>query len=111
MSLREQLHRFCPDTLALCPAADEPWFWALLDLALLRPHPRPLSIKAVTAVLTVHRIRRLTVDTVRVALQVPPLRVAPGTIAAACAHIALLLPRLRLVHDQRTRTLGARIDR
>jgi hypothetical protein len=24
--LREQLHRFCPDTLALCPAADEPWF-------------------------------------------------------------------------------------
>ena len=32
--LREQLHRFCPDTLALCPAADEPWFWALLDRAL-----------------------------------------------------------------------------
>jgi transposase len=108
--LREQLHRFCPDTLALCPAADEPWFWALLDLALLRPRPRPLSINAVTAVLKVHRIRRLTVDTVRAALQVPPVPVAPGTIEAACAHIALLLPRLRLVHDQRTRILGTRID-
>jgi len=32
--LRAQLHRFCPETLALCPAADEPWFWALLDLTL-----------------------------------------------------------------------------
>src|SRR5438876_6666234 len=31
--LRAQLHRFCPETLALCPAADEPWFWALLDRA------------------------------------------------------------------------------
>ena len=108
--LRDQLHRFCPDTLALCPAADEPWFWALLDRALTPPRPKPVSIKAVTAVLKVHRIRRLTVDTVHAALQVPPLRVAPGTIEAACAHIALLLPRLRLVHDQRTRIVGARID-
>jgi transposase len=51
------------------------------------------------------------VDTVHAALQVPPLRVAPGTIEAACAHIALLLPRLRLVHAQRTRTVGARIEK
>jgi transposase len=108
--LREQLHRFCPDTLALCPAADEPWFWALLDRA-LPPRPKPLSIKAVTAVLKVHRIRRLTAATVHAALQVPPLRVAPGTLDAACTHIALLLPRLRLVHDQHTRTVGARIDK
>jgi transposase len=112
--LREQLHRFCPETLALCPAADEPWFWALLDLALAsprpKPNPKPLSIKAVTAVLKVHRIRRLTPEIVHAALQVPPLRLAPGTIEAACAHIALLLPRLRLVHEQRHRTVGRRID-
>jgi hypothetical protein len=108
--LREQLHRFCPETLALCPAADEPWFWALVDLAIAR-RPKPLSIKAVAAVLKVHRIRRLTVETVHAALQVPPLRVAPGTIEAACAHIALLLPRPRLVHEQRHRTVGARIDK
>jgi transposase len=107
--LREQLHRFCPDLLALCPAADEPWFWALLDVALAR-RPQPVAIKAVHAVLKAYRIRRLTAETVHAALQVPPLRVAPGTIEAACAHIAVLLPRLRLVHDQRHRTVGARID-
>lgn len=107
--LREQLQRFCPDLLALCPAADEPWFWALLDLTLAR-RPQPVALKAVTAVLKAHRIRRLTAETVQAALQVPPLRVAPGTIDAACAHIAVLLPRLRLVHDQRHRTVGTRID-
>lgn len=106
--LREQLQRFGPDLLALCPAADEPWFWALLDLTLAR---RPVAIKAVSAVLKAHRIRRLTAETVHAALQVPPLRVAPGTIAAVGAHIAVLLPRLRLVHDQRHRTVGTRIDR
>ena len=108
--LREQLQRFCPETLALCPAADEPWFWALLDLV-LAGRPKLLALKAVTAVLKVHRIRRLSAATVHAAVQVPPLRVAPGTIAAACAHIAVLLPRLRLVHDQRQRTVGTRIDR
>lgn len=107
--LREQLQRFWPDLLALCPAADEPWFWALLDQVLAR-RPRPLALKAVRAVLKVHRIRRLTPETVHAAVQVPPLRVAPGTIDAAWAHIAVLLPRLRLVQDQRHRTVGARID-
>lgn len=107
--LRDQLQRFSPDLLALCPAADELWFWALLDVVGAR-RPKPLTLKAVHAVLKSHRIRRLTVDTVHAALQVPPLRVAPGTIDAAWAHIAVLLPRLRLVHDQRHRIVGARLD-
>jgi transposase len=107
--LREQLHRIGPDLLALCPAADEAWFWTLLERALL-PRPQRLTRKAVTAILKVHRIRRLTVETVEAALQTPLLRVAPGTVEAACAHIGVLLPRLRLVHDQRTRTVGPRIE-
>jgi hypothetical protein len=37
--LREQLHRFYVQALKLCPAADEPWLWALLELARLRPLP------------------------------------------------------------------------
>ena len=106
--LREQLQRVRPDVLALCPAADEPWVWALLDLMLARP--KPLTLKAVSAVLKVHHIRRLTAETVHAAVQVPPLRVAPGTIEAAGAHIAVLLPQLRLVHDQRHRIVGRRID-
>ena len=31
--LREQLHRFYAQALKLCPAADQPWLWALLELA------------------------------------------------------------------------------
>ncbi|MGH7644320.1 MAG: IS110 family transposase [Gemmatimonadales bacterium] len=107
--LREQLQRVRPDVLALCPAADEPWFWALLKLTLARRPQRP-TIPAVRAVLTAHRIRRLSAETVHAAVHVPALRVAPGTLEAVGAHIAVLLPRLRLVHDQRHRTVGPRLD-
>jgi transposase len=106
--LREQLQRVRPDVLALCPAADAPWFWALLEL--MHTRAKPLTRTAVSAVLKVHHIRRLTADTVHAAVQVSPLRVAPGTLAAAAAHLAVLLPQLRLVHDQRQRTVGPRLD-
>src|SRR6202011_6149149 len=72
--LREQLHRFYPQALALCPAADEAWFWALVAAP---PRLRPA---AVVTLLRTHRIRRLTADQVLAALQNPPLRVAPGTV-------------------------------
>lgn len=107
--LREQLHRFFPPALELCPAADEPWFWALLNRAPTPAQAQRLSVKAATAVLKTYRIRRLSVDTVRTTLQAPALHVAPGTVEAAAAHIALLLPHLRLLHDQRTR-VGKQLD-
>jgi transposase len=106
--LREQLLRIRPDVLALCPAADELWFWALL--ALMGARPTPPTPKAVRAVLKVHHVRRVTAETVQAALQVPALRVAPGTLEAAGAHLAVLLPQLQLVHEQRHRTVGRRID-
>ena len=31
--LRDQLHRFHPQMLKLCSAADESWLWDLIDLA------------------------------------------------------------------------------
>jgi len=99
--LRAQLHRFFPQALTLCPAADDPWFWALLERVPTPVHAQRLSAKTVAAVLKVYRLRRLTVETIREALQSPPVHVAPGTVEAASAHIALLLPRLRLLHDQR----------
>ena len=43
------------------------------------------------------------------ALRAPALHVAPGVVEAATEHIALLLPRLRLVHTQRQRC-GVRLD-
>src|SRR5262249_6987141 len=42
-------------------------------------------------------------------LREPALKVAPGVVEAASEHIALLLPRLRLVHSQRQHC-GARLD-
>jgi len=99
--LREQLHRFYPQALVLCPAADEAWFWALVELAPTPTAASRLRRAAVVTLLREHRIRRLTADQVLAALQSPALRVAPGTVKAASAHVALLLPRLDLVDRQR----------
>ena len=107
--LRDQLHRFFPQALPLCPAADEPWFWALLDRAPTPARAQRLAVKTVAAVLKVYRIRRVTVEAIRAALQSPPVHVAPGTAEAASAHMALLLPRLRLLHEQRTQ-VATRIE-
>jgi transposase len=99
--LREQLWRFYPQLLALSPAADDPWLWALLDQAPTPAHGRRVTLSAVRALLARHRIRRLTAETVHAALQDPPLPVAAGTAEAAAEHVALLLPRLHLVRAQR----------
>lgn len=99
--LREQLHRFYPQTLRLSPAADEPWLWALLDLAPTPGLAARLPLGRLTKLLQKHRIRRLSADQVMAELRTPALHVAPGTVEAASAHLSLLIPRLRLVHQQR----------
>jgi transposase len=101
--LREQLWRFYPQLLTLSPAADEPWLWALLEQAPTPAQGRRLPVSAVRVLLARHRIRRLTADTVQAALQEPPLPTAAGTVDAASEHVGLLLPRVALVHEQRTR--------
>lgn len=98
--LREQVYRFFPQMLRLCSAADEPWFWDLLELV-----PTPVQAQAtrparVTKLLQKHRIRRLSAENVLAELRTQPVQVAPGTTAAARAHIQLLLPRLRLGNTQ-----------
>ncbi len=45
--LWEQLHRFFPQILTLCPAADDPWFWALLDRVPTPAHAQRLPVKTV----------------------------------------------------------------
>lgn len=99
--LREQLQRFYPQALALCPAADEPWLWSLLERAPTPAQGRAMRRGPLRALLAEHRIRRFTADALHGALQAPALPVAPGTAEAASEHLALLLPRLRLVHAQR----------
>jgi len=107
--LREQLHRFYVQALRLCPSADEPWLWTLLELAPSPGVARRLRPKRIERLLHAHRIRRLSAEEVISALQAQALHVAPGVVDAATEHIALLLPRLRLVHTQR-RLCGARME-
>jgi transposase len=108
--LREQLLRFYPQALGLCPAGDEPWFWALLQRAPTPAAARRLRPGPVAALLRQHHIRRLTAETVLAALQVTPVHVAPGTVEAATAHIGLLLPRLALLAAQQ-RTCADQLER
>jgi transposase len=99
--LREQLQRYYPQLLAVVPAADEPWLWAVLTRAPTPAAGTQLSLRTIRALLKAHRIRRLDAAAVQAALRTPALVVAPGTVEAAAAHVALLLPRLMLVQAQR----------
>jgi transposase len=99
--LREQLHRFYPQMLRFCPAATEPWVWSLLELAPTPEQGARLRPARVKQLLAQHRIRRLEAEAILAELRTPPLQVAPGAADAASSHIALLIPRLRLVRTQR----------
>lgn len=98
--LREQLHRCASHLLTLCPSANEPWFWEVVEHVSAR-RDRRLTTARVDKILSRHRIRRIGAEHVRDALKAEPLHVAPGAAEAARAHIALLLPRLRIAHEQR----------
>ena len=98
--LRDQLHRFYPQMLQLCSAADEPWLWDLLDLAPTPAHAALLNEDQVQRVLKAYRIRRVTTTEVLECVQTPALPVAPGASEAAQAHCGLLLPCLRVLAEQ-----------
>lgn len=99
--LREQLLRFFPQVLELSPSVDEPWVWELLLVVPTPAAAATAKLKTVADVLSTHRIRRLDASKVLEVLRQPPLRVGAGATSAACAHIALLVPRLKLVASQR----------
>jgi transposase len=107
--LRDQLHRFYPQMLQLCSAADAPWLWDLLDLAPTPAHAALLSTEQVQRVLKVHRLRRITTPEVLACLQASALPVAPGTAEAAQAHCGFLLPCLRVLAEQ-LRACGQQVD-
>jgi transposase len=99
--LREQVYRIVPEWLTLSPSATDPWFWDLLEKGESPAQARQLKPRVIERLLRTHRIRRVTAEQVRQVLQRPTIHVAPGTAEAALRHIALLLPRLRLVSEQR----------
>ena len=101
--LRDQLFRYFPQPLTLCPGADEPWLWALLELAPTAGRAAQLRHSRIERLLQQHRIRRFTADQLREKLREPALKVAAGVVEAASTHIAVLLPMLRLANEQRQR--------
>lgn len=100
--LREQLHRFFPQLLQLSESADEPWLWTLFEQAPFPARAAKLSEAKITRILDEHRIRRIRAAEVRATLKTKPLTLAPGAGEAAAEHALMLLPRLRLLHRQRT---------
>ncbi len=98
--LQDQLHRYYPQMLKLCSAADASWLWELIDLAPTPAHAALLSEEQVQRVLKAHRIRRVKAQEVLTCLQAPALPVAPGAAEAAQAHCAFLLPCLRVLAEQ-----------
>jgi transposase len=107
--LREQLWRYYPQALDLADDLAAEWFLDLWDLA---PTPEQAARRreaTVARLLQRHRIRRLTAAGVLEVLRRPPLAVAPGTVAAATAHIEAVAARLRLVNRQ-LRDAHARLD-
>lgn len=104
--LRAQLERYFPQMLALVPGADEPWLWALLERVPMPAAAARVREAAVARVLKAHRIRRVSAPEVLAALRAPALVVAPGTVEAVSAHVALLVPQLQLVSEHHRRCLA-----
>lgn len=97
--LRQQMERFYPQILELGDV-DEPWLWALYELAPTPTAGARLRPARVAALLKRYRIRRHSADDVLAKLRTKALTVAPGTVEAAHRHIALLLEQARLLHRQ-----------
>ncbi len=99
--LREQLWRYYPQALTHCPGADESWLWELLHEAPTPAHAQRVTRPALRALLARYRLRRITGDMLYETLQARSVTLTPGAAEAAAEHVELLLPRLRLVHEQR----------
>jgi transposase len=108
--LRDQLARYYPQLLASTPAANEAWVWELLELAPLPAQGARLSASRITKLLHKHHIRRIDAAKLSAELAAPGLPLAPGTAETASEHALLLVPRLRLV-DQQRRDVARRIQR
>jgi transposase len=99
--LYQLLLRYYPPLLQLSAVPDEPWIWALLEMAPTPARGAKLTLSRIGKLLTKHRIRRWTAQAIVDVLRVPPLPLAEGTVEAVSEHALLLLPQLRLLSGMR----------
>ncbi|MBI4084212.1 MAG: IS110 family transposase [Candidatus Lambdaproteobacteria bacterium] len=100
-ALSAQLMRVAPHWLRICPAANEPWFWSMLELAPTPKEALTLTVRRIQTVLRHHRIRRVAAAEVLATWQAACQGTPAGVFTAVAAHVKMLLPRLRLLHEQR----------
>jgi transposase len=101
--IREHVARMAPGLLTLCPAADEPWFWTLLETAATPAARSRLTRADVQALLKRHRIRRLTADEVYTQVGAVDFVPAPGVIAGVQVRLEGVINQVRVASAQRQR--------
>jgi transposase len=101
--IREQVARIAPALLTRCPAADEAWFWALLEVTATPAARQRLTRRHVQALLKRHRIRRLTDEDVWTHVRAADFVPAPGVIAGVHVRLDGLIEQARVALAQRQR--------
>ena len=99
--LRDHLLRTWPELLRLVPAADEPWFWALLKRAPTPVEGRRMRPAQVRQLLRAHRIRRITAEALLTVLRAPSVSLAPGVREGVRVRILDLVDQLPVLARQR----------
>jgi len=95
------LQRYFPAILKLSSAADELWVFDLLEQSqALSQCAAALSTEELAKLLRRNRIRRFSAEQLHHSLQ-DRLALAAGVEEALAEQVLLLLPRLRLLHQQR----------
>ena len=107
--LFQLLLRYYPQLLQLCSFPDEPWLWALLEMAPTPDQGRKLTLVRLRNLLARYRIRRVTAEDVREVLGGCALPVGAGVAEAVSERVLLMLPHLRVLYRQR-RDLIERMD-
>ena len=98
--LWNELREYRPELLPLCPGADEPWLWALIEKAPSPSDGAKLTRASIGAVLKRHRIRRLTSEEVRAVLRRDVLSLRSAYIESHVARALILIARLKLAQAQ-----------
>jgi transposase len=99
--LYQLLLRYFPQFLQLASMPDEPWIWALLEIAPTPARAAKLTVARIRRLLAKYRIRRWSAEAIADLLRVPALPLSAGSAEAVSEHALLLLPQLRILSTMR----------
>ncbi|HVA62983.1 MAG TPA: IS110 family transposase [Terriglobales bacterium] len=108
--LRDSLLLSFPQVLELCPAADEAWIWALLELAPAAPAAARLSLARLRSLLRRHHIRRISPEDLYRTLRQPALPLPAATFQRSARQVRSLLPLLGALARQQRENAQAIAD-